>query len=121
MTTRALAGPTAAANAFPYPTVAGAVALRPAFGDILDLEDGGAFKVLGTTKNKNLPSDLPVSRLVRLHDAVSGRVVRAQWSEAGTGNYAFERIRAGVFYVASFDHTGEFNGVIATGVASEAM
>lgn len=87
----------------------------------MDVEDGGRYRVTGTTKNKNLPTDLPVSRYVRLHDAVSGRVIRAQWSQEGTGNYSFERIRKGVFYVCSFDHTGQYNGVIATGVASELM
>ncbi len=120
MPTLAISGPTTAANAFPYPVEVTSTALAPSFGDIVDLEDGGRFKVAGTTKVKGTP-DYAISRRVRLHDHVSGRVVREQWSQAGTGDYLFDRIREGVFYVASFDHTGVFNGVIATGVASEAM
>jgi hypothetical protein len=85
-----------------------------------DFENGGLYKVIGTTKVKGSP-DYAVSRRVRLHDQLTGLVVREQWSQAGTGAYAFTRIRRGVFYVVSFDHTGAFNGVIATGVASEAM
>jgi hypothetical protein len=85
-----------------------------------DLENGGFYKVIGTTKVKGSP-DYAVSRRVRLHDQLTGLVVREQWSQAGTGVYAFTRIRRGLFYVVSFDHTGAFNGVIATGVASEAM
>jgi hypothetical protein len=85
-----------------------------------DVEDGGTYRITGTTKVKGTP-DAPVHRRVRLHDQFSGRVVREQWSDAVTGAYAFERIRRGVFYVTSFDHTGIYNAVIASNVSSEPM
>lgn len=85
-----------------------------------DFQDGGAYRVTGTTKVKGTP-DVAVSRRVLLIDQLSGRLVRAQWSTAGTGAYAFDRIRLGVFFVVSFDHTGVHNGVIATGVTPESM
>ena len=83
-----------------------------------DSVNGGVFQLIGTTKIKGLP-DAPVSRRVRLHDQITGLVVREQWSAAGTGAYAFTRIRAGTFYIAAFDHTRAFNGVLATDVQSE--
>lgn len=85
-----------------------------------DVIDGGNRQVTGTTKNTGTPN-MPVRRLVRLFDGVSGRLVRAQWSNATTGEYRFERIRKGVFFVTSEDYTGQYNGVIATGINSEAM
>ncbi len=99
-------------------------AVGGAFADVVDLVEGGSFKVSGTTKRISTPlgsADVPVSRQVRLHDQLTGKLIRIKWSDAGTGNYVFERIRAGVFYVVSFDHTGQYNGVIATSVAAEPM
>jgi hypothetical protein len=120
MTFTALTGPSTAVNTSPPPASITYTATARAFADVLDTQDGGKFKVQGTTKVKGTP-DFVVSRLVRLHDQLSGRVVRAQWSQAGTGDYLFDRIRSGVFYVVAFDHTGQYNGVIATAVASELM
>jgi hypothetical protein len=95
-------------------------ALSVATADLPDGVYGGAYKVTGTTKVKATPH-APVSRRVRLHDQLTGLVVREQWSQAVTGEYRFERIRSGVFYVVALDHTGAYNGVIATGVAAEPM
>ena len=120
MAVTALGQPSLALNLFPPPT-AGSVRVygRPLSSDI-DTQDGGTFRIVGTTKVKGSP-DVAVSRRVRLHDQLSGRVVREVWSTAGTGAYAFVRIRLGVFYVLSLDHTGINNGVIATNVTSEPM
>lgn len=89
-------------------------------GSGTDAVDGGNYRITGTTKVKGTP-DVPASRRVLLCDQLSGRVVRSQWSVAGTGAYAFERIRMGTFFVASFDHTGVHNAVIASSVIPEAM
>ncbi len=83
-----------------------------------DFENGGKHQVTGTTKVKGSP-DFAVSRRVRLHDQLTGLLVREQWSQAGTGAYSFTRIRAGLFYIVAFDYTNAYNGVIATNVASE--
>lgn len=120
MTVTALAGYTSLLTLYPPPLVPTVRALTKAISADIDVEDGGNYKVTGTTKVKGAP-DSPVSRRVRLHDQLSGRVVREVWSTAGTGAYAFVRIRLGVFYVLSLDHTGINNGVIATNVTSETM
>jgi hypothetical protein len=85
-----------------------------------DFENGGKYQVVGTTKVKGSP-DYAVSRRVRLHDQLTGLLVREQWSVAGTGVYTFDRIRSGNFYVVALDHTSVHNGVIATNVQSELM
>ena len=79
------------------------------------LGDSGPSPIEGTTKNAGTPNT-PVRRRVRLHDQPSGRPIREVWSDATTGAYSFDNIRAGTFYVTSFDYTGEFNGVIQTDV-----
>lgn len=85
-----------------------------------DFENGGKYQVVGTTKVKGSP-DYVVSRRVRLHDQLSGLLIREQWSVAGTGAYTFDRIRSGNFYIVSLDHTSVHNGVIASNMQSELM
>ena len=96
------------ATAFAFARVSGA-----------DTQDGGLYRVAGTTKYVGPPST-PVSRYVRLYDSVSGRLVRAQWSTP-QGAYSFDHIRLGNFFVTSQDYTGQYNGVIATDITSEVM
>lgn len=120
MTVTALAPITSLATLSPPPITPTYIGLLKPISADIDVEDGGTYRVTGTTKVKGTP-DLAVSRRVRLHDQLSGRVVREVWSTAGTGAYAFNRIRLGTFYIASFDHTGLHNGVIATNVTSEPM
>ena len=117
---------TAAPSVFGYPSpvpppLAGpARALQPSISADVDVQDGGNYRVVGTTEVEGSP-DTPVFRKVVLHDQLSGRVVRATWSHPVTGVYAFERIRLGVFYIVSFDHTGLHRGVIADNYTSESM
>lgn len=82
--------------------------------------DTGVYRITGTTRNTGTP-DTPVRRRVRLHDQPSGRVVREVWSDAATGAYAFERVRHGKYYLAGFDHTGQFAGVMESDVQPEPM
>lgn len=82
--------------------------------------DSGLFQVVGDTVNTGTP-EMPVGRRVRLHDQPSGRVLAEVWSNPVTGAYAFTHIRQGLFYVTSFDHTGQYNGVISTDVTAEPM
>lgn len=81
----------------------------------------GAFRVTGTTSNTGTPNTPVGPRRVRLHDQASGSLLREVWSDATTGAYSFNRIRAGVYYVAAFDHTGLYGGVIETDVVAEPM
>lgn len=82
---------------------------------------GGDKKIVGYTKVLMSPSNLPVSRKVVLIDQLSGVAVRSTWSVAETGLFKFERIADRIYYIVSFDHTKQFNGVIATDVVPENM
>lgn len=82
---------------------------------------GGDKKIVGYTKVLMSPSNLPVSRKVVLVDQLTGTQVRSTWSVAETGLFKFERIADRIYYIVSFDHTKQFNGVIATDVVPENM
>lgn len=86
-----------------------------------DAQDGGTYKVVGTVKEKNVPSNIPVFRKVRLFCAVSGRLVRETWSDKTTGEYSFLNMRYGPWFVVSHDHTKNFNAAIADSVVGEPM
>jgi hypothetical protein len=81
----------------------------------VDRSYGGTLKIVGTTKNKATPSNLPVSRKVSLFDQRRQVLVRQTWSDAA-GNYVFDNIKDGLYFIAGFDHTGQYNGTIQTDV-----
>lgn len=85
-----------------------------------DVEDGGKFKVVGTTKITGTPAS-PVRVRVSLHDQLSGRLIRSQWSDPLTGVYSFTKIRNGSFYVVAFDHLKNYRAVIADQLVPEVM
>src|ERR1043165_5360331 len=71
-----------------------------------DMPYGGGGKIVGTTKKDALPSDIPVSRRVRLIHEQSGVCIRETWSRASDGEYRFENIALGVRWtVIAYDHT----------------
>lgn len=72
--------------------------------------DGGGFYVAGTVQIDATP-DVPVSRRVRLFEALTARIVRETWS-AADGAYSFTKIRAGTYFVTAHDHTLEHGAVI---------
>lgn len=83
-----------------------------------DLYYGGDGRIVGTTRNT--PA-LPVSRRVRLHERNSGHLVREGWSDSA-GNYAFDYLNRGyTYYVVGFDHTGQYQGVVADKLVPEVM
>ena len=82
--------------------------------------DAGGYRLTGDTVNTGTP-ETPVRRRVRLHEQTTGRPVADVWSHAATGVYAFNHIAPGTYYVTSFDHTGQYNGVIQTDVIAEPM
>lgn len=86
----------------------------------IDTQDGGKFKIVGTTKITGTPAT-PARVRVSLHDQLSGRLVRSQWSDALTGGYSFLNIRGGSFYVVAFDHLKNYRAVIADQLVPEAM
>ena len=106
--------------------IAGYVAPGPVVGALdvapspVDMRWSGQYRIIGTTKNKATPTDVAVSRRVRLHDQKSGDVVRQALSNA-SGAYEFNHITPGVYYVVGFDHTDEFGAVIADKLTAEPM
>jgi hypothetical protein len=79
---------------------------------LINADHGGKGRIAGTVTKSNTPSDVPVSRRVRLHRKVDGLPIAETWS-AADGSYAFEGIDERInYYVISFDHTNTYNGVI---------
>jgi hypothetical protein len=88
----------------------------PYFRPVVDLSDGGPHATdTGTTTLLTIDGT-PVRRRVRLHDQPTGRIVRETWSDAATGQWRFENIRAGTYYAVAFDHTGAYSGVVETDI-----
>lgn len=79
----------------------------------------GPGEIVGTAKNVALPDNVPVFRRLRLHEQVSGNVVREAWSDPSTGAYKFASLRITRYYVVGFDHTGAYGGVIETDLVPE--
>ena len=104
--------------------IAGYVAPGPVLGyravppSFVDMRWGGAYRIVGSTKNT---PDLPVGRRVRLHDQRTGDPVRETWSDDVTGVYVFDGIQNGVYYVVGFDHTNTYNAVITDKLIPEVM
>lgn len=88
-------------------------AIQPARTKSADLVFAGSYKIDGTVKLKATPTNTPLRRRVRLHDQATGALVRETWSDEATGAYSFAGIKAGLYYVASFDHTNTHAAVIA--------
>lgn len=80
----------------------------------IDLRWGGLFNVPGTTEVAGNP-DVPVKRRVVLFDAVTRLPARSLVSDA-SGAYVFNNVARGPWFVVSFDHTGEYNAVIADNI-----
>lgn len=113
-----LGGPFSAAVGSPLPAMS--PALVHSCGRLVDLENGGIGRVVGTTKAFGNPN-YPVSTRVRLQRRRDAQLVREVWSDAA-GNYEFTNIRHDVLYtVSSIDHTGAYNGVIADPVTPDLM
>lgn len=96
-------------------------AVFPALPLVVDVEDGGAFKIVGTVKEVALPVNLPLARRVRLYEERSGRLIKSTFSDAA-GNYAFTEIRGDRPYtVVAFDYTDTYRAVVADKLIAEPM
>lgn len=82
--------------------------INPAFG-------GSHSTPVGTTKRTGTP-DAPTRVRVALFDQPSGRMLREMWSDETTGAYQFHQLRAGTYFVVTFDHTGAYNGETTTDI-----
>lgn len=72
--------------------------------------DRGGYRIAGTVRVDGAPA----SRLVRLFEFPSFRLVDAVWSDHVTGVYLFERINerpqgGATWAVFAHDHTGQFD------------
>lgn len=88
-----------------------------------DMEDAGAFRIVGTVKEKNTPANTPLRRRVQLFNQRSGRLIRETWSDAATGAYSFNGIKGGPerYFVVAFDYAENYRAVIADNLQAEAM
>lgn len=93
-------------------------ALPPA-AKLFDAVYGGNGRIAGTVKEAGTP-DAPVKRRVRLHRKTDGMMLFETWSQPD-GTYLFENIQIQPYYVVSFDHTGNYNGVIKDSIVPELM
>jgi hypothetical protein len=92
----------------------------------IDRQDGGLYRIPNPrwVKEKALPANAPLRRRVQLYNQRDGRLIRETWSDAATGDYAFDNIRGGdgtTYFVVGFDHTEQYRGVIADNLTPEPM
>lgn len=90
------------------------------FGDyVTGVLGTGRGRITGTVKETGTPNT-PVYRRVRLMREKDGLLLRELWSHPVTGAYSFDYVdELQKFTVLSYDHTGAYNGVIATGLTPE--
>jgi hypothetical protein len=84
---------------------------------LFDAFHSGTGRISGTVKEAGTP-DHAVKRRVRLHRKIDGLLIRETWS-AADGTYTFGNIMIQPYYVVSFDHTGNYNGVIKDSIVPE--
>ena len=91
--------------------------------DIVIVGVGGGdanYRITGTVKEKNTPTDTPLRRRVRLYRENDGLLLRETWSNAATGEYAFEDIPQTQRYtVIAYDHLHNYRAVIADNLTPE--
>ena len=97
-----------------WPTQAPNAQVRGAISRI-DVEDGGPFRIAGTTEREVTPGVFAGHpyRRVRLLERLTGRLVREQWSDPVTGAYAFEQIKLREYILLTDDHARYYNAVAA--------
>lgn len=72
-------------------------------------EFGGLLRIIEPVTRLNAVP--PQSRRVRLHDQLTGYLVREQWSDPVSGYVDFQYLRAGPWVLYALDHTGEHEAV----------
>ena len=94
-----------------------AVTSRPRGRAHASIENGPYSTPVGSTSKIGTPTNTPGSYRVHIHDQFTGRLQRVVWSTPSTtGQYQFHGLRASTYYVAAFDHTGAYGGVIETDI-----
>ena len=94
-----------------------AITVRPRGRAHASIENGPHSTPVGTTSKIGVPTNTPGSFRVHIHDQFTGRLQRVAWSTPSTtGQYQFHGLRASTYYVAAFDHTNTYGGVIETDI-----
>lgn len=82
----------------------------------------GRGRVVGTTKLKGVPTNVPTSAKVRLYADRSGVFVQETTSDASTGAYEFDGVDALQTYtVLAVDPLALYRAVVSDGVTPELM
>lgn len=88
---------------------------------LLDAISGGRGQIVGTVKEKAIPTNLPLRRKVRLFNEFNGRLVAETWSN-DAGDYTFSNITLRDRYtVIAYDYLNNYRAVIADNILPEAM
>ena len=83
---------------------------------------GGDGIITDLVEQKALPTNLPLSRRVRLYEQRSGKLVAETWSDAATGAYSFANLNRSLKYtVLAYDHTSTYRAVIADNLSPSLM
>lgn len=81
---------------------------------------GGTARIYGTVKVKGTPTNVPVSRKVRLYDQAQGLPIAETWSHPETGYYEFAGYNPNIRYmVLSYDFTQSYRAVVADMLIAE--
>lgn len=117
VTPSGLAQPTKIASAWATPTIAPKSLVPVTI--VADVWHGGAGVISGTVRDAGTP-DVAAVRRVRLHRKRDGLLIRETWSHAD-GAYSFQGVANQLYYITSFDHTGNYNAVIKDSITPEVM
>lgn len=75
---------------------------------------GAEARLVGTVKEKHMPTNTPLRRRVRLIRERDGATVGETWSSSLTGSYVFANIdSAEVYTVIAYDHENKHRAVVA--------
>lgn len=86
---------------------------------LIDAECGGQGRIYGTVARKNTPTNVPLSRRVRLHRSVDGYLARETWSKPD-GSYEFRDISTKYEWdVIAWDHELQEYSAIANNQRAE--
>lgn len=113
--------PTMAYAGTPYPG-AHVVLPAPAPTFLYDFNFGGRFKIDGTLKVDDTPTDLPVARRLFLLAEPSLNRIASTFSDPVTGAYSFQNISNLYKYtIIAYDYTHTYRAVVADNITPDAM
>lgn len=86
---------------------------------VISDNSNGTGAISGTVKEKATPSNIPLSRKVRLIRERDGKCVREIWSDPVTGEYTFSGLDPAQTYTAiGYDHLHNYRATVADNLAA---